>query len=34
MSIRITNFTIEKARNGYILDNDNTGKNEIGRAHV
>ena len=26
MSIRITNFTIEKARNGYILDNDNTGK--------
>ena len=27
MSIRITNFTIEKARNGYILDNDNTGKN-------
>lgn len=26
MSIRITNFTIEKARNGYILDN-NTGKN-------
>lgn len=22
MSIRITNFTIEKARNGYILDND------------
>lgn len=27
MSIRITNFTIEKARNGYILDNDNTGRN-------
>ena len=27
MSIRITNFMIEKARNGYILENDNTGKN-------
>lgn len=27
MSITKTEFTIEKAKNGFILDNENTGKN-------
>lgn len=27
MSMTKTEFTIEKAKNGYILDNENTGKN-------
>lgn len=27
MSLKKTEFTIEKAKNGYILDNKNTGKN-------